>query len=244
LIQGVHRFHSRVFRRRRQQFERLARGQHPEALFITCSDSRIDPAMLTQTEPGSLFVLRNAGNMIPPHGSAAGEEATIEFALGALGIRDIVVCGHTNCGAMKGLLQPGSLSRLPAVSRWLDHAGSTRRIVLETYPHLEGDRLIEAAARENVLVQIENLLTHPAVQTRIDGGGLRLHGWVYSIETGEVAAFDPALDRFLPILADSTIPSKGGPKVSTCREVPDRFTESPGARTRTAAGLERSRIDD
>jgi carbonic anhydrase len=201
LIQGVQRFHRKVFRARRGQFERLARGQRPEVLFITCSDSRIDPGLLTQSEPGDLFVLRNAGNIIPPRGASAGEEATIEFAVDGLGVRDVVVCGHSHCGAIKGLLNPEEIAGLPAVARWLGLAGATRRKVREKYGHLDGDRLISAAVQENVLVQIEHLRTLPSVAARLASGDLRLHGWVYTIESGEVLAYDPARGRFLPLLS-------------------------------------------
>jgi hypothetical protein len=107
LITGVHDFQNRVFDKHRELFERLSQGQNPEALFITCSDSRINPNMITQTEPGDLFILRNAGNIVPPFGATNGGEAgTIEFAVSALGVRDIIVCGHSLCGAMKGHIRP------------------------------------------------------------------------------------------------------------------------------------------
>src|SRR5688500_15887824 len=127
LIEGFHHFQSSVFRSQRELFERLAAGQQPDALFITCSDSRINPNLITQTDPGDLFILRNAGNIVPPHGLPSnGEEATIEFAVVGLGIKDLIVCGHSHCGAMKGLLQPENLSEMPALVRWLSHAESAR----------------------------------------------------------------------------------------------------------------------
>lgn len=126
LIRGIHEFQSTHFSPQRELFQRLAGGQRPDALFITCSDSRIDPSLLTQTKPGELFILRNAGNIVPPYGAAnGGEGATIEYAIRALGIRDIIVCGHTHCGAMQGLLQPEALEDLPAVRSWLSHAEAT-----------------------------------------------------------------------------------------------------------------------
>lgn len=206
LIQGVHRFHHKVFSTRKGLFERLVGGQHPEALFITCSDSRIDTGLLTQSDPGDLFVLRNAGNIVPPHGSSPGEEATIEYAVNALGIRDIVLCGHSHCGAIKALLNPEDVAGMPAVARWLEHAEATRRIVRENYGHLEGDRLISAAVQENVLVQIEHICTLPAVAAKLARGDLRLHGWVYKFETGQVFAFDPEKNQFLPLSTVSEPP--------------------------------------
>src|SRR5947209_1011259 len=110
LVEGVHHFQANIFSPQRELFERLADGQSPVALFITCSDSRINPNLLTQTEPGELFILRNAGNLVPPYGAGpGGEAATVEFATAALGIRDIIVCGHSHCGAMRALLAPAKL---------------------------------------------------------------------------------------------------------------------------------------
>src|SRR3954470_18719020 len=135
IIDGVRRFQADVFARQRDLFEQLAvRRQTPQALFITCSDSRIDPNLITQTEPGDLFILRNAGNIVPPCGAAnGGEEATIEFALVGLGVRDIIVCGHSHCGAMHGLHHPEALEGMPTMTAWLAHAESTRRITSQQY---------------------------------------------------------------------------------------------------------------
>lgn len=200
LIQGIHQFQEENFRPLQGLFEQLSKGQSPETLFITCSDSRIDPNMLTRSKPGDLFILRNAGNIVPPHGAAnGGEAATIEFAVAALGVKDIIICGHSHCGAMKGLLQPEIVAPLPAVSSWLTHAETTRRIVRDNYQHLEGDRLVTATVEENVLVQLENLRTLPAVASRLVRGDLHLHGWVYKIETGEVFAYDFTNGQFVPI---------------------------------------------
>ncbi len=211
LIQGIHQFQNESFLPLQEMFEELAKGQNPETLFITCSDSRIDPTLLTRASPGDLFILRNAGNIIPPHGAGTGgEAATIEFAVAALGVKNIIVCGHSHCGAMKGLLQPEQLASLPAVSSWLSHAEMTRRIVRENYGHLDGDRLLTATVEENVLVQLENLRTLPAVASRLIPGGLHLHGWVYKIETGEVFAYDVASGQFVP-LAEYKFSESEGP---------------------------------
>jgi carbonic anhydrase len=200
LIQGIHQFQEHDFRPLQGLFEQLAKGQNPETLFITCSDSRIDPNLLTRSKPGDLFILRNAGNIVPPHGAASGgEAATIEFAVAALGVKDIILCGHSHCGAMKGLLQPELVAELPTVATWLSHAEATGRIVRENYGHLEGDLLVTATVEENVLVQLENLRTLPAVASRLVRGDLHLHGWVYKIETGEVFAYDLTCGQFVPL---------------------------------------------
>jgi len=200
LIKGIHQFRTKSFRPLKGLFQQLAHGQTPETLFITCSDSRIDPSLLTQSKPGELFILRNAGNIIPPQGAAdGGEAATIEFAVAGLGVKDVIICGHSHCGAIKGLLDPARVKDLPTVSAWLKHAETTRRIILDNYRDLKGKALLSAAIEENVLVQLENLRTLPAVASGLIGGSLHLHGWVYEIETGEVFAYDLKSGQFVPI---------------------------------------------
>lgn len=202
LVQGTHKFHQQVFTTQRELFERLTQGQSPDALFITCSDSRVDPSLITQTEPGDLFVLRNAGNIIPPYGAGdgGGEAATLEFAVAGLGVKDIIVCGHTHCGAMAALLDPRKTENLPDLRRWLRSAESTRRIVAENYGHLEDPATrVKATVQENVLVQLENLRTHPAVAARMARGQLNLHAWVYKLEDGRVFAYDPSEGQYVPL---------------------------------------------
>lgn len=204
LIQGLHKFRSEVFPTREGLFTALAKGQRPETLFITCSDSRINPNLLTQTEPGELFILRNAGNLVPAYSPiGSGEAATIEFAVQHLGVQQIVVCGHTQCGAMKALLTPDALKDSPAVANWLQHAEATRRLVQDNYKHLTGDALATVLVEENVLSQLEALRTHPAVRARLARGELSLHGWVYKIETGEVFQFSPETGQFESIERDA-----------------------------------------
>ena len=198
LIRGVEEFQAEGFHDRKELFETLKDGQNPEALFITCSDSRVNPNLLTQTEPGQLFILRNAGNIIPPHGAAnGGEAATVEYAVVALGVKHIIVCGHSHCGAMNGLLRAEQLTDMRAVAQWLHHADATRLIVRDKYPHLSGEELQTQAARENVLMQVRNLQTHPGVALRLAQGLLQLHGWMYHFETGQVQAYDPSQREFV-----------------------------------------------
>lgn len=209
LVQGLHKFQSEIFHSHQELFEALSKGQRPETLFITCSDSRITPSLITQTSPGDLFILRNAGNIVPSYGPASahgGEAATIEFAIAGLGVKHIVVCGHTHCGAVKGLLNPDSLEDMPAVKTWLLHAEATKRVMQENYRHLEGQALITAAIEENVLTQLENLRTHPTVRSRIARGELALYGWVYKMETGGVFQYDHVTSQFLSITADRASP--------------------------------------
>ncbi len=200
LVQGVHNFRREIFGPQRELFERLCEGQDPLALFITCSDSRINPNLLTQTDPGELLILRNAGNIIPPiDAGSGGEAATIELAAGALGVRDIIVCGHSRCAAMQGLLTPEQLDSMPMLRAWLRHAEPTRRIMRSRYSHLEAGALLTATVEENVLVQLDHLRTHPTVAAALARRQLTLHGWVYKLETGEVFAFDPESGQFLPL---------------------------------------------
>jgi carbonic anhydrase len=204
IITGINAFRRNDVERHRALYERLAaEKQRPLALFITCSDSRIVPHRITGTDPGDLFVLRNAGNLVPPHGaSSGGESATIEYALGVLGVGDVIVCGHSECGAVRAMLDADTPPELPAVAAWLRHAEATRRIVGAKHGHLDGARLVEAAVQENVLVQLRHLETHPAVAARLATGGLRLHGWYYDIASGRMLRHDAARHAFVDIESD------------------------------------------
>jgi carbonic anhydrase len=181
---GIRAFRDRIHPARRELFRRLEQGQHPELLLITCSDSRIDTGLLTQTDPGELFVIRNAGNLVAPWGSHSGAEAaTVEYAVRVLGIRHIAVCGHTHCGAMAALRDPAGASTLPAVRRWLELG----RPALERSVTVEGpaDPLLETVAA-NVLTQLDHLRTHPSVAAAEARGELELHGWVYDFVEGDL----------------------------------------------------------
>jgi carbonic anhydrase len=211
LIEGIHQFQQTIFDTQKSLFERLAEGQQPLALFITCSDSRIDPSLLTQTQPGELFIMRNAGNIVPPYGAVfGGEAATIEYAVSVLKVKDIIICGHSLCGAMSGLLQPDQLEGLNAVTNWLRHADATSRIIKENYTHIvEENARLTATVEENVLVQLENLRTHPSVAAALARGDLKLHGWTYKFESGQVFAYDPQPGQYLPLedVVDSPKPA-------------------------------------
>jgi carbonic anhydrase len=201
LVQGIHDFQQNVFRSHQALFERLATRQEPDTLLITCSDSRVVPSLITQTDPGDLFIIRNAGNLVPTWsvGAGGGEAATIEYAVEVIGVRDVIVCGHSHCGAMTALLDPASVAHLPTLSGFLGHAEATRRIMLERYQHLSGQALLTATVEENVLVQLEHLRTHPSVAARLASGRLALHGWVYKLATGEVFAYDPSSGQYAPL---------------------------------------------
>lgn len=202
ILSGVRKFQKEEFGRQRELFESIAyKKQSPRALFIACSDSRINPNLITQTEPGELFILRNAGNIIPPHGSAnGGEGATIEYAISVLGMKNIIICGHWGCGAMECLIGDNNLSDLPAVRKWFSHAEATRHIMrTPAYQCLSPQERTVRAAERNVLVQMSNLRTHPCVAAGLASGTLHLHAWVYRIDTGDIFAYHPELDRFVSL---------------------------------------------
>ena len=197
---GVVEFQKRVYPEKQELFEKLAQGQSPEALFITCSDSRIETAMITQTNPGELFICRNAGNIVPPHTNhTGGMTASIEFAVAALQVPHIVVCGHTECGAMKGAMNPEGLETLPHVKEWLSYSRAAVQIVDELGDGLDATARMRMLLEENVKLQLQHLKTHPAVAARLAKGNLTLHGWVYDIKSGGVTALDDATNQFVSV---------------------------------------------
>jgi carbonic anhydrase len=200
LVDGVHYFQQIGFPQQQELFSRLADGQNPEACFITCADSRIDPNLITNAAPGQLFIIRNVGNIVPCYGTSNnGELAALEFAVVELGVKDVIICGHTHCGAMKGVLNPDKIGHMPTLRNWLRHADATAEIVKDNYSHLEGDALITVAAEENVLVQLEHLKTLPVIASRLSRRSLNLHGWMYKFETGEVFVYDSQTSQFEPM---------------------------------------------
>ena len=199
IIEGFLKFHSEAYPERADLFKGLATQQNPRTLFISCSDSRLVPELVTQHEPGGLFVIRNAGNIVPSYGpEPGGVSASVEYAVTALQVTDVVICGHSDCGAMTAIANCTCMDHMPAVGSWLKYADSAR-VVNESIEHLtDGDR-IESMVRENVIAQIENIKTHPSVRLAIREGRLSLHGWVYDIETGSIDALDGATNDFVSL---------------------------------------------
>jgi carbonic anhydrase len=194
LLGGISRFQKRVYPKHQDLFEKLARGQAPDALFITCADSRIDPCLLTQSKPGDLFICRVIGNIVPPYPDAiGGVSATVEYAVGVLRVPEVIVCGHTDCGVMKGALNPEALDAFPNVAAWLRYARVEHR---EPEPTPE---FLLALTENNVTAQLDNLRSHPQVAARLAEGDLKLRGWVYHIGSGSVTAYDPDSKKFLPL---------------------------------------------
>ncbi|WP_174247270.1 carbonic anhydrase [Acidisphaera sp. L21] len=204
LVAGVRNFRENVFPQRQKLFAELAAGQEPQTLFIACADSRVVPELITQTSPGELFVCRNIGNIVPAYGEMlGGVSAVIEYACVALGVSDIVICGHSDCGAMKALLNPDSalLRTMPTVASWMRNAEAARSVVAVTHPGVEGPAQVQALVEQNVRTQLGHLATHPAVAARLASRQVALHGWVYGIETGSVTTVDHATGKFVPLEA-------------------------------------------
>ena len=192
IIRGVINFKRNIYPQRKDLFEHLIKdGQSPETLFITCSDSRIDPNLVTGSEPGDLFIFRNVGNVVPPHSNeTGGTTSAIEYAVSVLKVRNIIVCGHTDCGAITGALDTSQLKGLPHVKEWLGHCRSAMEVVRERNGLASGAPLgheyLNAAIEENVLQQVQHLRTHPAVAAKLATGKIKIHGWVYDIRSGQV----------------------------------------------------------
>ena len=199
IINGYLQFKESGFKERKDLFAKLSNSQSPEVLFITCSDSRIDPNLITQTEPGDLFVIRNAGNIVPPHTvESDGIVASIEFAVVALGVKHIVVCGHSNCGAMKGALNTSGLTALPKVKSWLNYCSEAVALVESREGDFKSDEL-NSVTQENVLLQIRRLEQYSEISKRLTTGDIEIHGWVYEIGEGTVKYFNQEKQAFIEL---------------------------------------------
>ena len=208
LIEGVHKFRNDEFGNYRKLFRKLSQqGQNPHTLFITCSDSRVLAELITQSQPGDLFVVKNVGNIVPPGsvtGSTNSTAAAIEFAVENLRVSDIVVCGHSQCGAMEALLRGlEHPDEQPHLRDWLSLALPVRHVLQTQYAHLKShEEQVTTAGEENVLFALENLHSYAGVQRRLQDGSLRLHGWFFKIASAELFAFDPDTKQFLPLATD------------------------------------------
>jgi carbonic anhydrase len=209
LLEGVHRFRNDAFGNYRTLFRKLSQdGQNPHTLFITCSDSRVLAELITQSKPGDLFVVKNVGNIVPPAhvtGSTNSTAAAIEFAVTVLQVNDIVVCGHSQCGAMAGLLGGSPVTdATPHLRDWLGLAAPVFDVVARQYAHLASESArLDLAAAENVLFGLDNLYSYSCVQEALATGTLRLHGWFFKIATAELFAYDPETRQFSPLLKET-----------------------------------------
>ncbi|MDR3646922.1 MAG: carbonic anhydrase [Candidatus Babeliales bacterium] len=198
LIKGLHKFQKEVFPIQKNFFQGLAKGQNPEILFITCSDSRINPHLVTSADPGELFILRNAGNIIPPYSNLpTGEAATIEFAVGQLKVKDIIICGHSYCGAVEATFNLDKMVQQPILRDWLENNISpTLRLVNQNYKDLDRESLSDILLQEHVLQQLENLKTYPIINEAIAENKLVLHAWIYKFEDGDIYAYNSQEGQF------------------------------------------------
>ena len=209
MIGRVVGFEKQVFPNSEELYSTLANdGQSPKALMISCADSRIVPEHIMQAQPGDLFICRNAGNIVPPYATQnGGVTATVEYAVLALGIRDIIVCGHSDCGAMKGLAgDPANLEAMPNVAGWLRHGSAARQVVDQGYPQLDEAARIRAISLENVVAQLQHLRTHPSVAAGIARGEIALHGWFVDIHAGQIVGLNGDTGRFEPIRDGQPLP--------------------------------------
>jgi carbonic anhydrase len=190
-LAGIARFQNDVFPGNRHAYEQLAESQSPETLFIGCSDSRVLPNELLQARPGELFICRTAGNLVPSYGDALeGVGATIEYAVEVLKVRHIVVCGHSNCGAMKAMMAPEKVTHLKAVSRWMRHADRAAAVARELHGDVDDKCYLDRLIEENVVSQLDHLLTYPYVAAKARAGTLYVHGLVFDIPSGSFKMLD------------------------------------------------------
>ena len=210
IIDGVLKFQRDVYPSQKALFQQLSNMQRPQALFIGCSDSRVVPELFMQQGPGDLFVVRNAGNIVPPFAVApGGVSASIEYAVAVLGVPDIIVCGHSGCGAMTAILRGGEqLEALPAVAKWLHFSDAAKQIVAKRNKSDDDEVKLSALICENVLTQLDHLLTHPAVAAAVKAKEVRLHGWVFDIATGRVMTYDVQAESFIPLTQASFTDTK------------------------------------
>lgn len=222
VVEGYLRFTEEVYPEHRELFDQLKNQQNPQVLFITCADSRVDPSLITHADPGELFICRNIGNIVPAYGEMmGGVSAVVEYAVMALKVKDIIVCGHTDCGAMKALRDPDapSLAAMPTVKSWLRNAHAALSVARAKQPEARGEELTHLLVEENVLLQLQHLRTHPPVAAGLAAGNLRLHGIVYNIGNGRMDVYDEADQRFVPIQSVLSDGERAGP---------DNLTEHPG----------------
>jgi carbonic anhydrase len=204
LIHGFEHFRHQVFPHQRDLFKKLASGQSPSTMFITCADSRVMPELMFNAQPGELFVYRNIGNIVPPYAQhVSGVVAAIEYAVRVLKVEHIVICGHSDCGAMKALRKPELVREMPSVAAWLKHADVARYVVEQNTAGLSDDECLSCLTRENVVGQLEHLRTLPVVAAALASGNLCIHGWVYDIANADIDAFDAQRGRFVPLRQDA-----------------------------------------
>ncbi len=197
-FEGISRFKQQDYPKLKKLFKQLSHGQSPDVLFITCSDSRVVPNLFTQSKPGELFVIRNAGNLVPEFKQLSTESATIEYAVKALNVKHIIVCGHAKCGAVAGALYPEKVADLPQVAKVLQKEGPDFKKLKASHQGT-ADALYNKAIEQNVNFQLKKLKRYPYIHEKLKTGAIQLHGWVYDFENGEVFAHQPTLNSYTPL---------------------------------------------
>ncbi|HYK37101.1 carbonic anhydrase [Alloacidobacterium sp.] len=204
LLKGYLQFRKDAFPQWKDHFKLLADRQAPDVLFITCADSRIVPSLILQAKPGDLFIARNVGNVVPPFGEmAGGNSATVEYAVEVLKVRHVIICGHSDCGAVKAVLQKKDVSRLPVTHQWLSYVEAAWQYRDPSDPMGDEQAQHTALIHANIVAQLHNLKTHPEVAAGLAKSTLQVHGWYYDIMTGAIEAYDQQTRKFAP-LEDST----------------------------------------
>ena len=199
---GIRKFRTKVYSEHKDLYVKaVSKPQAPHALIVTCADSRVDPELITQSRPGDVFVTRNVGNLVPAYGEMlGGVSAVIEYAVTALKVQHVVICGHTDCGAMKGLLHPEALEKMPTVKSWLNNAHAALSVASSLAEKDEKpSELLRRVTEENVLLQMQHLRTHPSVAGAIAREELTISGWVYDIGKGEVRISEDGGRVFVPV---------------------------------------------
>jgi carbonic anhydrase len=205
LKNGVRQFRKDVYPKHAAMYAQAASElQRPHTLFIACADSRVDPNEITSSGVGDVFVTRNIGNMVPAYGEMlGGVSAVVEFAVSFLGVRHIVVCGHSDCGAMKALLDPAAVASMPTVTSWMKNAHAALAVADKLYERdlqeHTGRTRIEELTEQNVLLQLQHLKTHPSVAGAMAMGELTVSGWVYDIGSGSVRIAEDGQREFTPV---------------------------------------------
>lgn len=200
LLSGMTRFQKEIFPRQQERYASLATSQSPHTLFITCADSRLMPNDMLQAAPGELFICRNAGNIVPAYSdNLGGVSATVEYAVQVLGVKHAVVCGHSDCGAMKAVIHPEKVQHLRAVAQWILHAERVSAVARELHGSADDPQFLDRVIEENVITQIDNLMTHPSVAAKVRSGHLTVHGMVFHIKSGEFTILDRQQNKFVPV---------------------------------------------
>ena len=208
-VAGFQRFQARYFGEDVELFDQLRQGQHPKALFVACCDSRVAPALLTGCDPGELFVVRNVANLVPPcesDGGYHGVSAALEFGVCILGVGHVIVMGHSQCGGIAALMSGAEEYRSGSfVSNWMKIAEKARRRVVADLPHKSRELQCRACEQASILLSLENLLSFAWIRERVESGKLRLHGWYFDLERGELSGYDLASEKFIPFSLTATI---------------------------------------